>query len=466
MGEVRWSVRLLAAMAALGLVAAGCGRGSEQESGPDRTSATTAGDRSGGDASFGTLRDVCGPGNPSGSPAQGVTPTEIRIATFSDAGASFRPGLNQEMFDAAEVFAAWCNDLGGIGGRRIVVHQRDAALFNVKPEMAKACAEDFMMVGGGAVFDADGVRDRLSCLLPDIAGFVVNPEARGADLVVQPVPNALETISIGDLIWLKERFPRSLARVAVLGGDLPATKLVADQNREAAESVGAKIVYDDRYPAAGAASWVPYAQAIKSAGAKGLIWVGEPENLSKFLRALANAGYELDWVRADPNHYDRKLIDLDPEVARNVFIRSVYFPFEQADRNPATAKYLELFERYKPGGKARAYLGLQAMSAWLLFAQAAKACGNDLTRRCVYEQAAAVDDWTGGGLHARQNPKAGEASECFMIIEATPRGFRTPDVRPNEGIFRCEPAAVYRLRGDYPKGVKLADVGRSLDDLR
>ena len=457
--------RLIGVVTALALLGSACGRGDQQESGPRATAATTSpsGD---GSADFGTLREVCGPGNPRGAPAPGVTPNEIRIATFGDAGASFRPGLNQELFDAAEVFVAWCNDLGGINGRRITLHKRDAALFNVKPEMAKSCAEDFMMVGGGAVFDADGVRDRLSCLLPDIAGFVVNPEARGADLLVQPVPNALETVSVGDLVWLAERFPRSVSRVGVLSGDLPATKVVAEQNREAAESRGMKIVYDDRYPSAGAASWVPYAEAIKSARVRGLIWVGEPENLSKFLRALANSGYELDWVRADPNHYDRKLIDLDPEVARNVFIRSVYVPFERADRNPATRRYLELFERYKPDGKARAYLGLQAMSAWLLFAQAAKACGDDLTRRCVFEKAAAVDDWTGGGLHARQNPASGEASECFMMLEATPQGFRAPDVRPNEGIFRCDDDAVYRLRGSYPKGVTLADVGRSFDELR
>ena len=43
---------------------------------------------------------------PSGSPAQGVTPAEIKIGTISDPGFAGRPGLNQELFDTATVFAA------------------------------------------------------------------------------------------------------------------------------------------------------------------------------------------------------------------------------------------------------------------------------------------------------------------------------------------------------------------------
>ena len=43
-------------------------------------------------------------------PTIGVTPTQIHVATFSDAGFVGRPGLNQEFFDTADVFSKWCND--------------------------------------------------------------------------------------------------------------------------------------------------------------------------------------------------------------------------------------------------------------------------------------------------------------------------------------------------------------------
>ena len=97
--------------------------------------------------SFGTLKDVCGPGNAKGATATGVTDTEISTAVFSDPGFVGRPGLNQELFDAAKVFAAWCNDAGGINGRKIVVHERDAKLTEYKQRVIESCREDFSRIG-------------------------------------------------------------------------------------------------------------------------------------------------------------------------------------------------------------------------------------------------------------------------------------------------------------------------------
>src|ERR687891_227375 len=46
----------------------------------------------------------------------GLTADEIRLGTITDKGSAERPGLTQEMYDAAVAFAAWCNEHGGIGG--------------------------------------------------------------------------------------------------------------------------------------------------------------------------------------------------------------------------------------------------------------------------------------------------------------------------------------------------------------
>ena len=73
-------------------------------------------------------------------------------------------------------------------------------------------------------------------------------------------------------------------------------------------------------------------------------------------------------------------------------------------------------EQYNPAGKV-AQLGVQAMSSWLLFAQAATECGSDLTAECLLEQAEAQEGWTGGGLHAAQTPGNDEPAECFLLLE-------------------------------------------------
>jgi ABC-type branched-subunit amino acid transport system substrate-binding protein len=453
---------------ALALVAGACSRSDDEGSGSD-TASTTSGSGGGASASadFGDLTEVCNSGSPSGSPAQGVSADEIAISTFSDPGFAGRPGLNQELFDTAKVFSEWCNERGGINGRKIVVHERDSALTNVKAKMTEACAEDFMMVGGGAVFDQDGVTTRLECLMPDIAGYAVSPENRGSDLLVQPVPNSVTTIPVGDLRFLEKQFPDGADNYGILTGDIATTRVVGDQYEEAADSLGWNRVYKDVYPAIGVNDWTPYAQALSSAGVEGLIWVGEPENLAKLVVAMNNIGYTPKFIRTDANHYDEKLIDqAGAALKENIFIRSVFFPFEQAKGDTATKQYLDAFAQYLPDGKNRTYLGLQAWSAWLLFAQAAKACGDDVTRKCVYDEAKKITEWTGGGLHATTDPGSGTAPNCFAIEKATPNGFVLADVNANDGIFRCDPNGVYKLKKDYGKGVTLEDVGLTQADLK
>jgi len=462
--------RQIALIVCVMLAAAACGRSSASSAtNTDLTSPSTGGANAAKDASFGTLAKVCGPGTPSGSPTVGVSPKEVHIATFSDTGFVGRPGLNQEFFDTADAFAGWCNDRGGISGRKIVVDKRDAALTNTKPRMTESCEQDLMMVGGGVVFDQDGVETRLRCLLPDVPGFVVSAKARASDLVVQPLPNSVSSLQVGILNYLGAQFPAATKNVGVLTGDLSTTKAVADQNTEAAKSLGWNIVYSDQYPAAGLADWTPYAQKLKDLGVRGLIWVGEPEGLVGLMKSLKDIGDKLDFVRTDANHYDQNLITLGGGALAddNVYVQSSFAPFEDAKPTNPTGQFLQAFADYKPDGKSRTNLGLQAWSAWLLFAEAAKDCGDNLTRTCVYNAAKRITKWTGGGLHAMTNPSTAATTPCFTVQQATPSGFRTPKgIKPTDGIYNCDPKNVYTLKGDYGSGLTLADVGQRIANLK
>jgi ABC-type branched-subunit amino acid transport system substrate-binding protein len=464
MKQFRW----LALCVVLALVASACSRSDARSAGS--TSSTASKSSSADDSkssTFGDLPDVCQGGKPTGSPAQGVTPTEIDISTFSDPGFVGRPGLNQELFDAAEVFSKWCNDRGGINGRKIVVHQRDAALTNVKVQMTKACSEDFMLVGGGAVFDQDGVKTRLECLMADIAGYVVSPDARGADLTVQPLPNPVASVGNGLYKYLGKKFPAGAKAYGVIAPDIPSTRAAAAQNKEVVDALGWKKVYDDVYPALGPTSWTPYAESLKSAGVKGLIWVGEPELLAKLIQAMNDIDYSPDFISMNNNNYAQAFIDNAGTALRDVYTSTPLVPFEGAKRGSATKQYLDAFAEYLPDGKARAAYGAQAFSAWLLFAQSVKACGNELTRKCVYDNAKKVTDWTGGGLHAAQNVRANSVGTCITVLQATTRGFvRVKDLNEPDGIFQCAPGDVHKLKSRSGEGVTLHDVGKSMADFK
>lgn len=466
------------ALAAVALLAAACTRSEEaadtestDTTAPSSDTDTTAdGDEPEDDApgagDFGDLLEVCGPGDASGATAQGVTDDSIQIGTISDAGFAGRPGLNQELWDSAEVFASWCNDAGGINGRTIEVVERDAKLTEYKQRITEACAQDFLLVGGGGVFDDSGQTERVECLLPEIPAYQASPQSRGSDLIVNPLPRALDHVEITSLNYLDRQFPDSTSQVGFLTGTIPSTVFIDAQLQEAAGSLGWSTVYQAQYNPTGEASWTPFAQALKSAGVRGLVYTGEPENLAALQQAIADIDYTLDWTLAGSNALDSSFIEIGGEAVANVFIATTIVPPFLAPENPATQRYLDLYEQYLPSGKAEAGLGYNAFSAWLLFAQAAKDCGSELTRSCVYDGVTATTDWTGGGLHAPTDAGAGLPGQCGMIVEATPDGFVVPDdFSPTDGLFECSDANLVALEGDYGEGVTLESVGKSIEDL-
>jgi len=448
----------------LALVALGCTRAA-QTTGPGPGSTTTP---RRADGEFGSLGRVCGPGRARASTAVGVGPSEIRVGTIADVGFVGRPGLHREFFDVADAFAAWCNAAGGIDGRRLRVDRLDAKVVEYRPRILEACGRDLALVGGGGAFDDQGVRDRLSCLLPDFPVFVASEAARGSDLSIEVGPTPLDSYPAGDLRWLAARYPRARSHVGAITAAYPAGIVNQTQAVAGARRAGMTLVWEGQYNAIGEPTWVPIAQALKSRGVRGLIWTGEPQNLARLERALHDIGHDLDWVRADPNHYERDFITAGGGATGATVMRSDIVAFEEARRGTPTHRYLEIVDRYAPRGRTRTYLGVQAFSAWLLFARAAAECGDGLTRGCLVREAQRIGGtaWTGGGLHAPVDVAGGRASPCYRIIEATHRGFRSlAPLDPGPGGFDCDPANVAAVPGLGSRGLTLAAVGRSPADL-
>ena len=462
------SKRLLTLTLAVLLFAAACGRDEETTAGDTNTSVpsseTTA--DSGGNpgldqGAFGDLGVVCSPA-PDGeenaaASDPGVTADSLQVSTFSDPGFQGRLGLNQELFDTADAFTSWCNEHGGIHGRKIVLEKRDAKLAEYQQRVIEACDQgDFFMVGGGAVFDDTGQKDRLACGLPAIPGYVVTPAAIEADLSIQPVPIPNNEDPVGQFRYLFDTFPESTDAIGVFAGSIATTKLVADRNKEALATMGAKVVYDGTYNPVGETTWRPFLEAMRNAGVKGLYFVGDPGVLSSFLAEAASLDVTFDWVAADPNNYDPAVLDAGP-AADGVYMRTAFYPFldpDVAQDNPATEQYRELMAQYKPDGRI-AYLGVQGLSAWLLFAKAAGECGADVTRDCVWEKTRAITDWTGGGLQAKHDLQTAKASDCTAILTVQNETFQLADgYEPNDGIYNCDPKNVIALTGDYGQGAK------------
>ncbi|WP_371657627.1 ABC transporter substrate-binding protein [Streptomyces sp. NBC_00280] len=456
-------MRRLLIATALVLALAGCSDRSTNTSSAGEPSTSASG--AAANADFGTLKNVCHSGSPKSVTEQGVTDSEIKVGVFSDIGFTKNP----EFVNAAKVFTSWCNAAGGINGRKIVPVTRDSKLMEVQQRMIEACRDDFALVGGGAAFDGLGVKARLNCLLPDFPAQSGMVNAVGADLqVLAQSAGVGYAVYTGYYSWLiKEAFPDSAQHVGVISGDVPITKVIAEQDKELIPALGGKLDYADVYPAAGVSDWTPYAQTIKSKKIKGLIFNGSFAELAKLEQALTNTGYKLDWIDTNNNAYGPAFLKLAGTAIaeqNNYADLSGVTPLEQSADNPATKQVQELFAKYAPDAQVT-LPALRSFTAWLLFATAAGEC-DDLTRKCVYENAMKQTEWTAGGLQAPMDlTKVTNPPKCFNVVQATDKGWTVADFKPDQGSYRCDIPA-YKYKGSYGKPMTLADVGKSMADLK
>jgi hypothetical protein len=421
------------------------------------------GDGGGGAASsaeFGTLTDVCGPGDGSAtveaSQNGGGGNDVIKVGTPTDKGFEIQPGLNIEMEDAAKAFVGWCNSLGGVQGLRLELVELDGQVLQVPAVIEQACDEVFALVGGGLVIDNQQFPRFHDCGMIDVAGYTVSTEKAMSNGLVQPLPNPSNAKPTGWFEWAKANHASDIERTAVMFGNVGSIETVARQDVETMDSVGGFTVVDRIvYNTTGESNWAPFAQRLKDNNVTFLTFVGQPANLVSLLRSMDEIGYRPPLIMQQANHYDDVLTSGAGTLADGVIVRSFYAPLEE--RNPAISKYLENMERYNPGGKV-AGLGLQTTSAYLLFVTAANACldANDgvLERECLLGEAKKIDAWSGGGLHATSNPAANEPSKCELLMVVRNGAFERlypvlGSADDNGNGWHCREPGIARLSGDY-----------------
>lgn len=452
---------LLMVLVVVGLLAAAsCSRSDDAPEEAEETSEDDGGGSSDGGGggeglaggAFGDLGTVCQDGDASGATDVGVTEDSITVGTVTDKGFTVRAGLTKEMYDTAVAFANWCNEHGGINGREVVVSDRDAKGPEYNLRIGEACGEDFALVGGGAVFDNNDGGARVECGLPNIPGYVVTPEARASDLQVQPLPNPIDELPAQQYARMQELHPDA-TNFGVLWVDFNGVATIHDQVVEVVEELGYDVVYDEVYAPIGETGWRNFVQQMRAADVQTFELIGEPENYSDMLNAMESEGWYPEVIVAQPNMYEARVEEeAAGSLGQNIYVRTTFPTFDMADENQAIADYLQLMEDYsEDDARFPAMLGMQALSSYLLFAQAATECGSELTRACLVENAMGVEEWTAGGLHAPTNPGNREASRCGILIHFAEGGYVYDEeaTDPNEGIYNCNDGNVGILTGDY-----------------
>ncbi len=449
-------VRLATGVLLIGLLVTACGgnhKGATPGTVPSAGTSTTA---AAAVAKFGTLVSPCGPGAAKGATAKGVTDASITIGYGDDAGYAQAPGLDKELSDAMRPMIKWCNDQGGINGRKIVGNYYDAKVLQVTQAMTQACNDKvFMLVGQGWALDYGQEQIRIGCKLSTIPGFAVGTAFASGSGVQQPIPGPGDQATDSSAFQIAKLFPDAVKKAAFVFAQFPATQETRDKAALGYPKAGWKFLNCDQiYNVQGESDWKPLASNLKSCGAEAVVWVGSPDpNMENFLNAAKQVGFQpTAWV-TDPNQYTAAFAKWNGQnggAGDNVYVRMTGVPFEFADQVPAVKQYLALVAA---SHGTNGLLGEQAASSFLLWATGVKACGSDVTAKCVLDDAAKQKNWTGGGLHVPTNPGVNEVPDCGMLLKL--KGATWVKVVPDgDTLFDCNPE--YRATGLATNAVKAA----------
>jgi ABC-type branched-subunit amino acid transport system substrate-binding protein len=209
----------------------------------------------------------------------------------------------------------------------------------------------------------------------------------------------------------------------------------------------------------GETNWGPLVLRLKDEGAKYFTLTSSFEELVPLLKEMSAQSYSPEVIELETNFYNAKFPQLAKEQGAPLdaaYVRLTTWPFEEADQRPAMAEYLKVLEDGVPGAEPE-QLGVQAFSAGLLFATAAKAAGNDLTRDRLVEELGKIHEWDAGGLHGVSDPGAVEGSPCFVMMKVSDSGFERVYPLPDEDKdvydkgngMACPDDAVVKLTKDF-----------------
>jgi ABC-type branched-subunit amino acid transport system substrate-binding protein len=453
------NVRRKAAAALLigALVTSACGSDRDDETSDPTTTAASADGATtttaAPDVTFGDLESPCGPGDPTAASDQGVTADTIKIGYGDDAGYPQAPGLNHEMSDSIKALIDWCNEQGGINGRQVEGTYFDAKILEVNNVMLAACDQVFMLVGQGYSLDSAQEQTRVGCGLPSVPTYTVSPEFANGPLMYQPVPNPVDFQPVAVANYFSKTFPDKITKTAVMFGNFAATRDTKDKYLSTFANLGFEFLdCPQEYNISGEDDWKPFVQKLKDCGAEIVLFVGGPNpTFENFLVAADQLEYR-PLYGLEGNFYDQQFSAWNTAgIADNSYVRMSTLPFEATDKVKALQDYRAIVEG---AGGDISLLGMNAASAFLLWATAADACGDELTRQCVLDELTAIHEWNGGGLAGTSDPGANMPSECEVVMKL--EGTKWVQVSPTTlGELECDPANVQPVTGEVVDKVQL-----------
>ncbi len=475
MRRLRW----IAAVLALGMIAAACGRDDDDTAAPadettapaDVTTAPADVTTSGATGDPATTAPVATTEPAPVDPCEGVTleATEIgvsedtiTITVMADTGSPLAPGLFQGSIDAVVGWAEQINENGGLACREVKVEEADSQINPTETTngFLAGCEGSLAMVGTNALFAID-VNDLQTCPdqngdptgIPDIAGLSVAPAQACSTVTFAaqlgtgscPYPGngprdySGSATGIIAFPWVVQEFGNGATSVIGLtAADLPSTKESSMASLlQGVEAAG--LTLEAFFPISGSddqSTYAPYIQRQADSGATVFYPNSNDQAMIKWHNEALAQGLDIDSILryCSLSCYTESFREAGDVVA-GTYIGMNFLPFEEADTNENLANYVAAVD--KPVG-----FGANSWAAALLFQQTVEEIvaaegPNALTRARLLEQLAKVESFDAGGMFGPVNIGERIGSPCFVVLQFDGSDFVR--VHPEEpGTFDCE----------------------------
>ncbi len=376
---------------------------------------------------LGEMEVPCGLVDRSAPPTSGevgIDDTSILIGTGNDRGGLYTAGSGRGIPDAVEVMAGYCNSLGGLAGREVLVAEYDAAAVEAAERATEQCDEVFAVVGQGYL-DAEGAHEvRTLCGLPSYPAW---PQGLIAG---EPLP-----IHGQLLAFFLEPAAGQVALVASRTSDGESRRVLRRSALETSD-VEFVVVAEISYPIDDDPGWDSVALEAFEAGA-GLVHIdGSCEAaVVPFLRSAEELGWS-PVVLAGPSGYHSQCVSEAHTEGLGIDRLMVELPFLPLEDGPTDAPVATAYARML-SELAAPVTGdaLLASSAFWRWASVVDQCGSDLSRSCLEDGATLTEGWTAGGLH-RAYDFDGSTDACAVVMGVVDGGFVR--LLPEEpGLYDC-----------------------------
>jgi len=383
---------------------------------------------------LGVANSVCA--GPASGP--GVSASEIDVGNVSTLTGPV-PGLFLGAIHGMNAFAAYLNSVGGICGRKLVVKAADDDFSSSGNASATQSLVNnvFAMVGSLSAFDDGGASVLQSSGIPD-AGEALTSQRFDIPNNFSPQPQPLG-INLAPYIYLKQsRFADASQHFATLMENAPAGIAFGNAQKSGLESIGYKFVYTDSNVEPTQTDFSADAEAMKSAGAQGLIFNAVGPLYADVAKAMQNAGLTMPFATYNTNTYDPVFIP-DAGSAANGAVLVQYLAMYQGE-DAGSIPTVALFDKWY---RALYNATPDEFAAWgwlsgMLFVDGLNA-GGGITRTNLLNGLRSVTSFDGGGVAAQDDPAGKKPPACYLIVDVVDEKYVRDPADPPSG-FDCTDA--------------------------